>query len=75
MIKECEVLVWNECVMVIDFDNVKVQMPSFGKNKTNSVYVKYENGKYTLSSELEYDKFLKQGKNRQSKLAVCEVNE
>ena len=66
---------WNECVMVVDFDDVKVQIPSFGKKKINSVYIKYENDKYTLSSALEYDKFLKQSKNKQAKLATSEINE
>ena len=66
---------WNECVMVVNFDGVKVQMPSFDKKKIDSVYVKYENEKYTLSSELEHDKSLKSIRNKHAKLETSEVDE
>ena len=57
MIKECNVDIWNELIMVIDFDKVKVQMPST-ENKEKSVYIKLENGTYSLSTKEEYDKSL-----------------
>ncbi|MDR2277374.1 MAG: hypothetical protein LBE23_05905 [Vagococcus sp.] len=54
MIKECKVLKWNELVMVIDFDGVNVQMPSY-ENNVPFVYIKLEKERYSLSSKAEYE--------------------
>lgn len=47
MIRECEVVLQNEKVLVIDFNGTMVQLPCI-ENKRSKVLVKYENGKYTI---------------------------
>lgn len=46
MIKECNVILNNEAVTVVNFDGVKIQMPSI-KRKAETIFVNYENGFYS----------------------------
>lgn len=55
MTKECKVLMRNEFVMVIDFDGKEIQMPSDHKD-TNTVFVKFENDRYSITDKLEKKK-------------------
>ena len=55
MIKECKVLLRNEYVMVIDFEGKKIQMPS-DNSDSNTVFVKYENDRYSITDKLEEKK-------------------
>ena len=48
---------WNESNMVVEFDGEKVQMPST-KAKEKSVYVKFDQNRYSLATEDEYKKSL-----------------
>lgn len=57
MIKECKVLMWNECNMVVEFNGEKVQMPSTKKNE-KSVYIKFDKNRYSIATEDEYKKSL-----------------
>lgn len=50
MVKECKVLMNNAAVMVVDFDGVRVQMPSAGKN-IKTVAVEFSNGSYKLAED------------------------
>ena len=50
MIKRCKVIINNEAVTVIRFDNIEVQIPSIHK-KADYVNVLYENGKYKMVDE------------------------
>lgn len=56
MIELCKVLKWNTVNMVIDFKGKEIQMPSV--EKSDFVYVKLENGKYSVVTENEYKKSL-----------------
>lgn len=55
MIKECKVLLRNEYVMVIDFEGTKIQMPS-DNSDSNTVFVKYEKDRYSITDKLEEKK-------------------
>ena len=55
MTKECKVLLRNKLVMVVDFDGKEIQMPS-DHATTNTVFVKYENDRYTITDKLEEKK-------------------
>lgn len=47
MIKSCRVMLNNECVTVVDFEGIDVQLPAIGR-KANQIKVKYQDGKYTV---------------------------
>lgn len=47
MTKECLVVLNNEVVTVVRFDDKDVQFPSIRKN-TRTVFVNYEDGKYSI---------------------------
>ena len=47
MVKECKVLINNEEVTVVKFGDIEVQFPSIKKN-CSSVFVNFENGKYSI---------------------------
>lgn len=47
MVKECNVLINNEEVTVVMFNNTEVQFPSI-KKECKSVFVSFENGKYSI---------------------------
>ena len=55
MVKECKVLLRNQYVMVVDFDGKEVQMPSDRTDK-DTVFVKYENDRYSITCKLEEKK-------------------
>ncbi len=50
MVKECLVILNNEAVTVVRFDGKDIQFPSIHKD-TKTVFVKYENGKYSIVDE------------------------
>lgn len=56
MIKECKVVLHNQYVTVAEYDERKIQFPSIGE-KTDTVYVKHENNKYSIVSKGEYEKY------------------
>lgn len=55
MIKGCKVLLRNQYVMVVDFDGKEIQMPSDHTDK-DTVFVKYENDRYSIICKLEEEK-------------------
>lgn len=55
MIKECKVLLRNKLVMVVNFNGKEIQMPSDHTDK-NTVFVKHENDRYTITCKLEEEK-------------------
>lgn len=63
MIKYCKVILHNSAALVVDFDGVLVQLP-YIKDVSGGVYVKYQNGKYTVSSVEEYENSLRENKKR-----------
>ena len=58
MIKECKVLLRNQYVMVIEFEGKEIQFPS-DHSDFDTVFVKYENGKYSITDKLEESKPVK----------------
>ena len=48
---------WNKLVMVVEFEEDKIQMPST-KAKEEIVYVKFDKNKYSLVTKEKYDKTL-----------------
>lgn len=48
MIKECNVLLSNDHVAVIDFDGIKVQLPKLPDKDAKKVFVEYKDEKYIL---------------------------
>lgn len=52
MTKECKVLLRNQYVMVVDFNGKEIQMPSDHTDK-DTVFVKYENDRYSITCNLE----------------------
>lgn len=55
MTKECKVLLRNQYVMVVDFNGKEIQMPSDHTDK-DTVFVKYENDRYSITCKLEEKK-------------------
>ena len=51
MVKECTVILNNEAVTVVKFDDIEIQFPSIRKND-KTVFVKYEDGNYSIVDEL-----------------------
>lgn len=52
MVKECSVILNNSAVTVIRYDETEVQLPSIHR-KADKVFVKYENGRYTVVEKSE----------------------
>ena len=55
MTKECKVLLRNQYVMVVDFDRKEIQMTSDRTDK-DTVFVKHENDRYSITDKLEEEK-------------------
>lgn len=55
MVKECKVFLNNQYVTVIKFNDTDVQLPSI-KKEADTIFVKYENGKYSVVDKLEPEK-------------------
>ena len=55
MVKECKVLLRNQYVMVVDFNGKEIQMPSDHTDK-DTVFVKYENDRFSIVDKLEKEK-------------------
>lgn len=52
MVKECLVLLNNSVVTVIKYGDIKVQLPTIGK-EAKTVFVKFENGRYFVVDGLD----------------------
>lgn len=50
MVKECLVVLNNDVVTVVKFDDVDIQFPSIQK-EAQTVFVNYESGKYSIVDE------------------------
>lgn len=71
MIKECKVILHNEAVTVVDYDGKNIQFPSIaGDSKT--VFVKCENGEYSICDGKEDVKETAVKKTAQKKKATVE---
>ena len=47
MVKECRVILNNDVLTVVRFDDIDIQFPSIGKD-VETVFVKHENDRYTI---------------------------
>lgn len=59
MTKECKVILNNDVVTVVKFDEKEVQLPSVHRN-ADTLFVKHENGLYSIVDKME-DKFKDRG--------------
>lgn len=50
MVKECLVILNNDAVTVVKYDDKNIQFPSIHKD-AKKVFVNYENGKYSIVDE------------------------
>lgn len=67
MIRECNILLNNNLNMVIDFNGHEIQMPTSNPSG-NTVFVRFENNRYTLATKEEYNILLKTSTKKQHKL-------
>ena len=58
LIKECKVILHNDLVAVVLFDGKEIQVPN-SKLINKTTYVKFENKKYIVVSNDEFEKFCK----------------
>ena len=57
MIKECNVILQNELLTVVMYDNKKVQLPTNTKTLgQRTVFVKFENGTYSIVEQGDFEK-------------------
>ena len=72
MVKECKVLLRNQYVMVVDFNGKEIQMPSDHTDK-DTVFVKYENDRYSITCKLEEEKKSVSRAKKQKKVTEVEL--
>lgn len=72
MTKECKVLLRNQYVMVVDFNGKEIQMPSDHTDK-DTVFVKYENDRYSITCNLEEEKKPVSRVKKQKKVTEVEL--
>lgn len=56
MVKECKIIVNNEAVTVVKFDEISVRFPSIQNPDAKTVFVKKEGGRYTIVDNAKEDK-------------------
>ena len=53
MVKECPVIMSNECVTVVRYDGIDIQFPSVGKDAKSVFVTKHSNGSYHITDSIE----------------------
>ena len=53
MVKECPVIMSNECVTVVRYDGIDIQLPSIGKDAKSVLIIKHSNGSYQITDSAE----------------------
>ena len=53
MVKECPVIINNECVTVVRYDGIDIQLPSIGKDAKSVLIIKHVNGSYQIADSAE----------------------
>lgn len=71
MIKECKVILHNDKVAVVLFDDKKIQVPN-SEHISNTAYVKFDKGIYSVVSKDDFDKSIKQSKSSKWKAEEAE---
>jgi len=66
MVKECRVILNNDVLTVVRFDDIDIQFPSIGKD-VETVFVKHENDRYTIVDEKEKNDTVEKPKRKVSK--------
>ena len=61
MVKKCNVTFKNSEVLVVSYDDAEIQFTNTGIDG-DTVFVKYEKGKYSIVDECEYNDSLKTNK-------------
>lgn len=73
MTKQCPVILNNKAVTVVKFDNIEIQFPSIHKD-AETVFVKFEDDKYTIVENIEDEKVVISHKKRNQKKTTVEDN-
>ena len=63
MIKECPVIINNDALSVVKFDDIDIQLPPLGKN-TKNVNVSFDNGKYSIVKDIKTEKHVEEKTER-----------
>lgn len=58
MIKKCKVTLCNSEVIVFEFDEKLIQISNKNNIKADFIFIKYEDEKYNIVTEKEYEKSL-----------------
>lgn len=71
MTKQCPVILNNKAVTVVKFDDIEIQFPSIHKD-AETVFVKFEDDKYTIVENIEEEKVVISHKKRNQKKTTVE---
>lgn len=71
MIKECPVILHNEAVTVVKYDNTNVQFPSI-KEDVKTVFVEHEGDTYKILDKIPEEPVVKKRGSRKKKTVECE---
>lgn len=71
MTKQCPVILNNKAVTVVKFDDIEIQFPSIHKD-AETVFVKFEDDKYTIVENIEEEKVVISHKKRNPKKTTVE---
>lgn len=72
LVKRCKVISNNGKISIVQFDDVKVQIPNCNDDVA---YIKFENGKYYVSSKEDFEKLNTDKKKKQNKKETVETEE
>lgn len=73
MIKEYNVVLRNELVMVVAYDKKEIQFPTDNR-KDKTVFVKFDKGKYSITDKKSYDSEIIKSQKRKQKEVIKEEN-
>lgn len=69
MVKECHVIINNECVTVVRYDGIDIQLPSIGKDAKSVLIIKHVNGSYQIADSAEPVDAIDNGEQSESQQA------
>ena len=73
MVKECPVIINNECVTVVRYDGIDIQLPSIGKDAKSVLIIKHGNGSYQITDSAEPVDAIDNGEQSESQQAEISV--
>ena len=66
MIKECKVISYNKFlnILVFDYDGIQIQTTAILNDESKTVFVRYQNNKYEIVSNNEYESYIHEQKSK-----------